>query len=527
MFLKYIPMKFNFTHLLFLFVAQLSFAQQMPIDFSDSSENFSTFGGSGFSFHTDPTNSGNDVGQFYNSGATWQGFTLGLERPIDLDFQKTISLSFYGYDTNAHTILVKLENGVNADVEVTRNVASGGGWTTGITFDFANAVLSSDGTTPINASGAYDRLTIFIDGNVTTAGTYLLDDIDDGSVETDPHALDVIYNALVWEDNFDTPGGVNPTNWHHQTQIIIPGVGWANGEEQHYTNRVDNSFVDTSGNLNIVAKGETWADQWLTKNYTSARLNSKFAFTYGRVDVRAKLPSDNGTWPAIWTLGKNINEPGTFWDPSFGTTYWPACGEIDIMEHGLGALNHVAGSLHTPSSSGSTTNTSGIDISDVNANYHLYSMNWSPDQITFMVDNVGFYTYNPSNKNDSTWPFYEDQFILLNLAMGGISGAIDTNFTQASMIVDYVKVYQAAPLGVTDLNLDSTLSVYPNPATDTIHISAKVALSSLALYNVYGKLILKKENNTNSLDVSRLNSGVYFLEVSTNAEKVVKKVIIN
>jgi hypothetical protein len=95
------------------------------------------------------------------------------------------------------------------------------------------------------------------------------------------------------------------------------------------------------------------------------------------------------------------------------------------------------------------------------------------------------------------------------------------------MIVDYVKVYQAAPLGVTDLNLDSTLSVYPNPATDTIHISAKVALSSLALYNVYGKLILKKENNTNSLDVSRLNSGVYFLEVSTNAEKVVKKVIIN
>ena len=524
-------MKINFTYLtiVFIFVTQLSLAQQMPIDFSDSSENFSTFDGSGFSFNT---NSGNDVGQFYNDGSVaWQGFTLSLTRPIDLDFQKTISLSFYRFDPNAHTILIKLEDGVNANVEVTQIVpsGSGSGWTTDITFDFANAVLSSNNNIAVNASGTYDRLTIFIDGGVTTPGTYLLDDIDDGSEETDPNVLDVIYDELVWEDNFDIEGAVNPTNWHHQTQVIIPGVGWANGEAQHYTNRVENSFVDTSGNLNIVAKGETWTDQNLTKQYTSARLNSKFAFTYGRVDVRAKLPSGNGTWPAIWTLGKNIYEPGTFWHPNYGVweTRWPACGEIDIMEHGLGALNHVASSLHTPSSSGATTNTSGIDISDVNANFHVYSMNWSPDQITFLVDGVGYYTYNPSNKNDNTWPFYEDQFILLNLAMGGISGTIDSDFEQTSMIVDYVRVYQAAPLSVTDLNLDSTLSVYPNPATDKIYITAKVVLSSLVLYDVYGKLILKKEKDTNSLDVSRLNSGIYFLEVSSNTEKVVKKVIIN
>jgi len=528
-------MKINFTQLslVFVFAAQLSFAQQMPIDFSDSSENFTTFDGSGFSFNNDPDDSGNSVGQFYNDGTVaWQGFTLGLERPIDLDFQKTISLSFYGFDPDAHSILIKLEDGVNADVEVTKNVPTGGGWTTGITFDFANAVLSSNNSVAVNASGTYDRLTIFIDGGVSTSGTYLIDDIDDGSQETDPNALDVIYGGdPVWEDNFDTPGAVNPTNWHHQTQVIIPGVGWANGEEQHYTNRVDNSFVDTSGNLNIVAIGEPRTDQGLTKNYTSARLNSKFAFTYGRVDVRAKLPSDNGTWPAIWTLGKNIYEPGTFWHQSFGDwdKRWPACGEIDIMEHGLGANNHVASSLHTTSSSGATVNTLEIEVSDVSANFHVYSMNWSPNQITFLIDDIAFYTYNPSDKNDNTWPFDEDQFILLNLAMGGISGAIDSNFTQATMIVDYVRVYQEVVLSSTakDLDLDSTLKLYPNPATDTIHISAKVALSSLALYDVYGKLILKKENNTNRLDVSRLNSGVYFLEVSSNTEKVVKKVIVN
>ena len=451
-----------------------------------------------------------------------------MSRPIDLDFQKTISLSFYGFDPNAHTILIKLEDGVNAEVQVTKNVPTGGGWTTGITFDFANAVLSSNNSVAINASGTYNRLTIYIDGGVSTSGTYLIDDIDDGSQETDPNALDVIYGGdPVWEDNFDTPGAVNSLNWHHQTQIIIPGVGWANGEEQHYTDRIDNSFVDTSGNLNIVAINEERTDQGLTKNYTSARLNSKFAFTYGRVEVRAKLPSDNGTWPAIWTLGKNINEGGAFWDPSFGTTPWPACGEIDIMEHGLGALNHVSSALHTPSSHGATTNTSGIDISDVNANYHLYSMNWSPDQITFMVDNVGFYTYNPSEKNDSTWPFDKDQFILLNLAMGGISGTIDPDFSQASMIVDYVRVYQDVLSSGKDLSLDTTLKLYPNPATDKINVSTKMKISRLVLYDVYGKLVLKKENNTNSIDVSRLNSGVYFLEVSSNNEKVVKKVIVN
>ena len=524
-------MKINFTQLTFtfLFVVQFSFAQQMPIDFSETSEVFTAFGGSGFSTRTDPSNPGNTVGQFYNDGSdAWQGFTLGLSRDIDLEVQKTISLSFYGFDPNAHTMVLKLEGSVNDDVEVTQNIPTGGGWTTGITFDFSNAVISGVGT-PINASGTYSRLTLFIDGGITTPGTYLIDDIDDSSEATDPNALDVMYGGdPVWEDNFDTPGAVNSTNWHHQTQVIIPGVGWANGEEQHYTDLEENSFVDTSGNLNIVAIRKNRSDQGLTKSFTSARLNSKFAFTYGRVDVRAKLPKGNGTWPAIWTLGKNIYEPGAFWHSSHGTTSWPDCGEIDIMEHGLGATNHVSSALHTGSSSGNTENTLGINISDVNSNFHVYSMNWSPDQITFLVDGVGFYTYKPSDKNTATWPFDEDQFILLNVAMGGISGAVDPGFTESAMIVDYVRVYQEVVLSTDkDLDLDSTLKLYPNPATDKIYISSKKPLSALALYDVYGKLVLKKENNANSIDVSRLNSGVYFLEVSSNSERVVKKVIIN
>ncbi len=99
------------------FVCHVSVAQQMPIDFSDTSENFTAFGGSGFAFNTDPNDYGNAVGQFYNDGSVaWQGFFINLLRPIDLDFQKTITLSFYAFDPNGHTVLLKLENGIISDV---------------------------------------------------------------------------------------------------------------------------------------------------------------------------------------------------------------------------------------------------------------------------------------------------------------------------------------------------------------------------------------------------------------------------
>lgn len=255
--------------------------------------------------------------------------------------------------------------------------------------------------------------------------------------------VDVVYNDLVWSDEFDANGAVNSNNWFHQTQLPN-GVSWNNGEVQHYTNRLVNSYVD-AGYLNIVAKKETFTDQGQTKDYTSARLNSKFAFKYGRVDVRAKLPIGAGTWPAIWLLGKNINEDGAYFDADFGTTNWPACGEIDIMEHGIFPsqnINYIQSTLHTPSSYGNSVNNGGTLASDLQNNYHVYSMNWSPFQITFLLDGVDYYTYNPAVKDDSTWPFDKEQFILLNIAMGGVAGNIPNTFTQAGMQIDYVRVYQ-------------------------------------------------------------------------------------
>jgi beta-glucanase (GH16 family) len=255
--------------------------------------------------------------------------------------------------------------------------------------------------------------------------------------------VDVIYNDLVWSDEFNTVGAVNSTNWFHQTQLPN-GSGWNNGEVQHYTNLSTNSFVD-GGYLHIVAKKESFTDQGITKEYTSARLNSKFAFKYGRVDVRAKLPVAAGSWPAIWLLGKNINETGSYFASNYGTTSWPACGEIDIMEHGIfptQPINYVQSTLHTPSSNGNSVNNGGIIATDLANSYHVYSMNWSPNRISFLLDNVIYYTYEPAVKNDSTWPFDKEQFLLLNVAMGGWAAPIPSDFVSATMDIDYVRVYQ-------------------------------------------------------------------------------------
>lgn len=255
--------------------------------------------------------------------------------------------------------------------------------------------------------------------------------------------VDVVYTDLVWSDEFNTNGAVNGANWHHQTQIPAGG-SWYNGEQQHYTNLITNSFVN-AGSLNIKAIKEPFTDQGVTKQYTSARLNSKFAFLYGRVDVRAKIPTNQGTWPAIWLLGKDINEDGGFFDALFGTTGWPACGEIDIMEHGITQsqpAGYVQSAIHTPSSFGNTVNHGGTIAANLGNDYHVYSMNWSPFQITFLLDGVAFYTYNPAVKNASTWPFNAEQYLLLNIAMGGVAGTIPSSFTNATMEIDYVRVYQ-------------------------------------------------------------------------------------
>lgn len=240
-------------------------------------------------------------------------------------------------------------------------------------------------------------------------------------------------STLVFADEFETDGALDSQKWTLETNPPNNGSWW-NGEEQHYTDRIDNAYI-SDGTLKIVAKKEQYSFAGSTKSYTSARLNSKFKFTYGRIDVRAKLPSGKGTWPAIWTLGSNITTIG-----------WPSCGEIDILEHWGHNPTKVSSAIHTLACSGVTNcqeaKIGEKTVNDYNTAFHVYSVNWTSESIGFYIDNQLLYSYNPSTKTNENWPFYQDQFILLNVAMGGSWFNIDPDFIESTMEIDYVRVYQ-------------------------------------------------------------------------------------
>ena len=233
--------------------------------------------------------------------------------------------------------------------------------------------------------------------------------------------------SLVWSDEFDVDGAPDSSKWTYD--IGTGDNGWGNGESQYYTDRSENVIV-SDGTLKIIAKKESFNGS----QYTSARLltHGLFDFTYGKVEIRAKLPSGGGTWPALWMLGSN-----------FQTNTWPACGEIDIMEHVGNNQGKVQSAIHTPSSFGNTVNLGSTNLDDVSATFHIYSLSWTSEKLDFAVDGNVYYTYNPSVKDNNTWPFDTNQFLIMNVAMGGgLGGAIDSNFDEAAMEIDYVKVYQ-------------------------------------------------------------------------------------
>jgi beta-glucanase (GH16 family) len=229
------------------------------------------------------------------------------------------------------------------------------------------------------------------------------------------------YNTLVWEDDFNTDGAPDATNWTYD----LGAGGWGNGEVQTYTNSAENAKV-LDGSLVITAKADG------SGGYTSARLKSQGLrkFTYGRIEVRAKLPASAGTWPAIWMLGSN-----------FPTVGWPTCGEIDIMEQTGANKDITLGTLHwyNTTANGNASYGETTAVADASSDFHLYTVEWSDTSIKIYLDDVNFFQM----ANDSTLPFNADFFMILNIAMGGtLGGDIDPGFTEDTMEIDYVKVFQ-------------------------------------------------------------------------------------
>uniref|UniRef100_UPI0032177080 family 16 glycosylhydrolase n=1 Tax=uncultured Draconibacterium sp. TaxID=1573823 RepID=UPI0032177080 len=235
--------------------------------------------------------------------------------------------------------------------------------------------------------------------------------------------------SLSWADEFDGTA-VNTSNWTFETGA----TGWGNNELQNYT-KGDNAEIK-DGILILTAKKVN--DNTSVGSYTSTRLitKGKKEFAYGKMEIRAKLPSGKGIWPAIWMLGADIGSVG-----------WPACGEIDIMEYVGYQPNTVHATVHTTAGSGANGNGNNKTLETAEEEFHIYGLIWTEKELVFYTDSPENVThrYAPSTKGEDNWPFNKPQFFILNVAVGGNWGGvqgIDNTIFPQSMEVDYVRVYQ-------------------------------------------------------------------------------------
>ena len=279
-------------------------------------------------------------------------------------------------------------------------------------YNFGNGIFQANVTGPVTykypASGTYTVNSTAKSSSGKTSTTSIQVTV---SVEL----------SLVWSDEFNTDGAPDPTKWGYD----LGAGGWGNNESQNYTNRRENSIVQ-GGSLKINLVKESYSGS----PFTSARLLSKdkYSFQYGRAEIRAKLPAGGGTWPAIWMLGSNIS-----------STPWPACGEIDIMEHLGNDLNKIYATLHYPGRFGGNADGNSRVISNATTEFHKYSLEWSPTSIKMLVDDLLIHSVT----NTSGLPFNQNFFFILNIAMGGnFGGVIDPAVTAATMEIDYIRVYQ-------------------------------------------------------------------------------------
>ncbi|MFA0963651.1 carbohydrate-binding protein [Roseivirga sp. BDSF3-8] len=226
---------------------------------------------------------------------------------------------------------------------------------------------------------------------------------------------------LVWEDNFS--GSISP-DWVFETGT--GSNGWGNNELQYY--RRANASVE-NGNLVITARRENYGG----RNYTSARMKTqgRKSWRYGRIEARIAMPSFTGVWPAFWMLGDNISSVG-----------WPACGEIDIMEH-VNTEQATHGTIHWQDNNGNYASYGGYTGASV-TNYHTYAIEWNASSIRWFLDGVQYHEVNIENGVNGTSEFHNKFFIILNMAIGGNwpGFSVDNNAFPAKMYVDYVRVYQ-------------------------------------------------------------------------------------
>lgn len=262
-------------------------------------------------------------------------------------------------------------------------------------------------------------------------------------------AESIKHYQLVWSDEFNYKGEPDSSKWGYEKGFI------RNNEAQYYTNKLENVRVE-NGNLILEARKENIANEkfrtdefknksWLryiseidTAQYTSGSISTEGLanWTYGKIEVRAKLPRGVGQWPAIWMLGVNREKVG-----------WPKCGEIDIMEHLGYNKDSIFGTIHTQAYNHMKGTQKGkkVFIDKPYDKFHVFSMEWTPKKIDFLLDGIVYNQITNPNVSEDEWPFDKAFYLKLNVAIGGGLGGrkgIDDSVFPQQMVVDYVRVYQ-------------------------------------------------------------------------------------
>jgi beta-glucanase (GH16 family) len=234
---------------------------------------------------------------------------------------------------------------------------------------------------------------------------------------------------LIWSDEFNYNGLPDSTKWSYETGFI------RNSEAQFYqAGKRANSTVK-KGLLTITALYDSTKRHSITS--ASITTKNKMSFQYGRIEMRAKMPTGSGAWPAIWTMGVNHD-----------TIRWPGCGEIDILEWFGQAPQYVVGSIHTISTGGEDTGRITpyvpADSATLSTNFHIYAIEWDSTQIKYFYDNINYATYKASEITSAEWmPFTKPHYLLLNLAIGGTGGGtIDYSKFPFTYQIDYVRYYR-------------------------------------------------------------------------------------
>lgn len=207
---------------------------------------------------------------------------------------------------------------------------------------------------------------------------------------------------------------------------------------QYYTQaRPENARVE-NGNLVIEARLDSLQHNGQVFPVTSASITTqgKHQWRYGRIEVRAKIPSGVGTWPAIWLLGANLPQVD-----------WPACGEIDMMEHVGFDPDTLHFNIHTQAYNHSRQTNKGkkIGLKNLPADYHVYALDWTKDKMDFLLDDKVVFTYRNEGTGPAVWPYDQPFYLILNLAIGGAWGGqkgVDLRALPHQFYVDYVRVYQ-------------------------------------------------------------------------------------